>query len=215
MTIVFLDANVLAKPVTRTVLMVGGVPSGFKPVWSLAAEIEATAHMRPRAISPALVREHLGLMLTPSGDRPERFAGTKGADQQILADAAAARARFLVTEDVDDDAQADLTSVGISAVNPDVFLAERLTRDAYATVIALFVERQVNPPTTPAGFHAAIARQHPRLFAARRPVRHRTRTQCPRRARRDLPRHTMPALRDDLRRSRHTHRGALPGMPLS
>jgi hypothetical protein len=165
-TIVFLDANVLAKPVTRTVLMVGGVPSGFKPVWSLAAEVEATAHMRPRAISPALLREDLGLMLTPSGDRPERFTGTKGADQQILADAAAARARFLVTEDVDDYAQADLTSVGISAVNPDVFLAERLTRDAYATVIDLFVERQVNPPTTPAGFHAAIARQHPRLFAA-------------------------------------------------
>lgn len=37
-TIVFLDANVLAKPVTRTLLMVGGVPSGFHAVWSETAE---------------------------------------------------------------------------------------------------------------------------------------------------------------------------------
>ena len=166
LTVVFLDANVLAKAVTRTILMVGGMPSGFQPVWSLAAELEGAAHMRPRAISPALVREGLGLKLTPPGDRPERFAATKGADRQILADAAAAHASFLITEDVDDYAPEDLASVGVSAVNPDVFLAERLNRDAYSTVISLVVERQVNPPTTAANFHAAIARQHPRLFVA-------------------------------------------------
>ena len=33
-------------------------------------------------------------------------------------------------------------------------------------MIDLFVERQLNPPTTPAQFHAAIAKNHPRLFAA-------------------------------------------------
>ena len=166
LTVVFLDANVLAKAVTRTILMVGGMPSGFQPVWSVAAELEAAAHMRPRAISPTLLRERLGLQLTPPGDRPERFAATRGSDRQILADAAAAHASFLITEDVDDYAPEDLARVGMSAVNPDVFLAERLTRAAYTTVINLFVERQVNPPTTPANFHAAIARQHPRLFAA-------------------------------------------------
>jgi len=172
--------------------------------------------MRPRAIPPTLVRERLGLLLAPSGDRPERFAGTKGADRQILADAAAAGARFLVTEDVDDYALDDLASVGISAVNPDVFLAERLTRDAYATVIDLFVERQLNPPTTPAGFHAAITRQHPTTVRrARRPVRQRTRPGCPRRARREIPRHAMPALREHLSRPRHALRRPLPGMPLS
>lgn len=78
----------------------------------------------------------------------------------------AAGASFLITEDVDDYGSDDLAGVGVSAVNPDLFLAERLTREAYETVIALFVERQVNPPTSPAQFHAAIARQHPRLFAA-------------------------------------------------
>ena len=165
-TVVFLDANILAKPVTRTILMVGGMPSGFQPVWSLAAETEAARHMRPRALSPTLVRERFGLPLAPTGLTAERYLGTRTADRQILADAVAADADFLVTEDVDDYGLADLTRAGVAAVNPDLFLAVRLTRDAYEMAIALFVERQVRPPTTPAQFHAAIARQHPRLFAA-------------------------------------------------
>lgn len=165
-TFVFLDANILAKPVTRTLLMVGGVPSGYQAVWSLAAEREAIIHMRPRALSPALVRRRFDVLLGPTGEGSERFGRTKGADRQILADTEAAGAQFLVTEDVDDFGLDDLASVGISAVNPDLFLAERLTRDAYATVIDLFVERQIDPPTTTAQFHAAIAKNHPRLFAA-------------------------------------------------
>lgn len=164
-TVVFLDANVLAKPITRTFLMVGSVPSGFQPVWSLAAEEEATRHMRPRALKPALVRERFGLRLAPTGADADRFRNTKGEDRQILADAAAAGAWFLITEDVDDYGLDDLISAGVSAVNPDLFLAERLTRSAYTTVIELLVERQVDPPTTPARFHAAIAKRHPRLFA--------------------------------------------------
>lgn len=165
-TVVFLDANILAKPVTRTILMVGGMPSGFQPVWSLAAKTEAARHMRPRALSPTLLRERFGLPLTPTGHDAERYVGTRTADRQILADAVAAGARFLITEDVDDFGIEDLVSVGISAVNPDLFLATRLTRDAYATVIELFVERQVNPPTSPEMLHAATARNHPRLHAA-------------------------------------------------
>lgn len=165
-TRVFLDANIIAKPVTRTLLMVGGAPSGFRAEWSHAAEQEATLHMRLRAVAPALIRERFGLQLTPTGSDAERFLDTERADRQILADAVAAGARFLITEDVDDYGQRDLASIGISAVNPDLFLAERLTREAYATVIDLFVERQVNPPTTAARFHAAIAKNHPRLFSA-------------------------------------------------
>ena len=72
------DANIIAKPVTRTLLMVGGSPSGFRAMWSLAAEQLAALHMRPRAVAPALIRQRFGLQLTPSGDR------------QILADAVAA-----------------------------------------------------------------------------------------------------------------------------
>ena len=166
LTRVLLDANIIAKPVTRTLLVVGGVPSGFRAFWSRAAEREAQVHMRPRALPPSSVRERFDVLLGPTGTGAEHFGGTKGADRQILADAAAAGARFLVTEDVDDYGLDDLASVGISAANPDLFLAARLTRDAYSTVIDLFVERQLNPPTTPAQFHAAIAKNHPRLFAA-------------------------------------------------
>jgi hypothetical protein len=149
-TIVFLDANILAKPVTRTLLMVGGMPSGFHVLWSETAEREAARHLRLRAVTPSDVRRRFEIPLGPTGDIAGRFASTKGNDRQILADADAARARFLVTEDVDDFAEADLIGLGLSAVNPDLFLAERLTRDAYALVIDLFVERQVAPPTTAA-----------------------------------------------------------------
>jgi len=166
LTCVLLDANIIAKPVARTLLVVGGVPSGFRAFWSRAAEREAQVHMRPRALPPSSVRERFDVLLGPTGTGAERFVGTKGADRQILADAAAAGARFLITEDVDDYGLDDLAGVGISAANPDLFLAARLTRDAYSTVIDLFVERQLNPPTTPAQFHAAIAKNHPRLFAA-------------------------------------------------
>ncbi|GAA4365644.1 hypothetical protein [Agromyces bauzanensis] len=166
MTFVFLDANVVAKPVTRTILMVGAARSGLSVGWSATAEAEAARHMRQRATTPADVRRRYGGELTPTGEMAGRFEATEPKDRQLLADAEAAGARFLITEDVDDYGLADLASGGISAVNPDLFLAERLTREAYGVVILRFVELQVNPPTTPAQFHAAIAKQHPRLFAA-------------------------------------------------
>lgn len=165
-TFVFLDANVVAKPVTRTLLMVGASRSGFVVGWSVTAEAEADRHMRPNATRPGDVRRRYGGELTPTGNVAGRFEATDAKDRQLLADAEAAGARFIVTEDVDDYGLDDLASVGISAVNPDLFLAERLTRAAYTFVIQRFVELQVNPPTSPAQFHAAIAKNHPRLFAA-------------------------------------------------
>jgi hypothetical protein len=39
-------------------------------------------------------------------------------------------------------------------------------RFGISLVIDLFAERQIAPPTTAAEFHSALARQHPRLFAA-------------------------------------------------
>lgn len=63
----------------------------------------------------------------PDGSRPPSPRTVSSSP-----DAEAAGARFLVTEDVDDYGLADLASVGISAVNPDLFLAERLTREAYS-----------------------------------------------------------------------------------
>jgi len=166
MTFVFLDANIVANPVTRTLLMVGASRSGFTVGWSATAEAEAARHMRSNATRPEAVRRHYGGEPTTAGNVAGRFSATDPKDRQLLADAEAAGAQFLITENVDDYAAGDLASVGISAVNPDLFLAERLTRAAYSVVIRGFVERQVNPPTTGAQFHAAIAKNHPRLFAA-------------------------------------------------
>lgn len=96
-TLVFLDANVIAKPVTRTLLMIARLHSDFTAVWSLRAEQEAALHMRPSATPPAAVREAHGSELTPAAGSPDRFVATRESDRVILADAAAARARFLVT----------------------------------------------------------------------------------------------------------------------
>lgn len=166
LTRVFLDANVIAKPVTRTLLMAGGPQSDFHVTWSLTAEQEAIRHMRPRATSPAVIRERFGFVLSPTGEIAGRFAATSESDRQILADTEASGAQFLITEGVDDFAEEDLVALGVSAANPDLFLSLRLTREAYSSVIDLFVRGQVAPPTTPAEFHSAIARQHPKLFAA-------------------------------------------------
>ena len=165
-TVVFLDANVIAKPVTRTLLMIGGMPSGYLAVWSRTAEAEAERHLRDRATKPSAVRARYGAELRPTGEVGDKFDATNEADRQILADAVAAGARYLVTEDVDDFAEPDLAGVGISAVNPDLFLAVRMSAKGYAYAIDTFVTTQTKPRRTGQQIHAAIAKQHPRLFAA-------------------------------------------------
>src|SRR3546814_10141745 len=101
LTRVLLDANIIAKPVTRTLLVVGGVPSGFRALWSRAAEREAQVHMRPRALPPSSVRERFDVLLGPTGTGAERLVGTKDGDRQLLPEAAAEVARLLVTAEVD------------------------------------------------------------------------------------------------------------------
>lgn len=165
-TLVFLDANILAKPVTRTLLMLGASRSGFRVVWSATAEQEALRHIRPRMTSPAVVRETYGGTLTSTGEVGDRFAATSPTDRQILADTVESGTSCLVTEDVDDFAETDLVGVGVSAVNPDLFLSIKLTRDAHAFVIETLEKTRSNPRRTAAELHAGIAQQHPRLFSA-------------------------------------------------
>ncbi|GAA1862038.1 hypothetical protein [Myceligenerans crystallogenes] len=161
--VVLLDANVLVKPVTRTLLM-RCAPSGYVVVWSQAAEIEASRHMSGRQTPLATVRDMANLDLSASGTGAERFKDTPLTDRQILADAEAAGATFLITEDVDDFAAEDLRMAGVTAVNPDLFLAERTDRGVYRKTLEVMAAGMKNPPLTTAGLHAAIARQHPNLF---------------------------------------------------
>jgi hypothetical protein len=107
----------------------GGPLSGFLAVWSELVEQQAEKNSRPGALSPRVVREQYGPALSPTGRVAGRFEATAETDRQILADAEAAGALFLVTEDVDDFDETDLESVGISAVNHDRFLATWLARE--------------------------------------------------------------------------------------
>ena len=165
-TVVFLDANVVAKPVTRTLLMIGGVPSGYLAVWSQTAEAEAERHLRDRAMKPSAVRARYGAELTPTGEVRDRFTATqrgRPADPrrrrrrrcEVPRDRGRRRLR-----------RARPREVGISAVNPDLFLAVRMSAKGYAFAVEIFATTQTEPRRTGPQVHAAIAKQHPLLFAA-------------------------------------------------
>ena len=169
-TIVFLDANTLAKPFTRTLLWVGSRHSDFAVTWSERAETEANRHLRPGATPVGQLRERYGMALGTTGTDPERFGSTEEPDRQILADALACRSVFLVTEDVDDFGLADLASCGISAVHPDLFLAHRLSPAGYRAALEALSAGMSRPARRPADVHTQAGRVHPLLVGAMRRV---------------------------------------------
>lgn len=160
---VFLDANILAKPLTRTLIIVGAPLSGFVPVWSERSLEEADRHLGSEKTPVADLARRFGWAIGPTGSVAGRFAKTDSSDRQLLADAGAAAASYLVSEDVDDFDESDLISVGISAVNPDLFLSERLTADAYQEALETIGRNRQHPPSTPEEIHAALGRNHPLL----------------------------------------------------
>ncbi|MDR1265196.1 MAG: hypothetical protein LBK42_06430 [Propionibacteriaceae bacterium] len=162
---VFLDANVLAKPITRSLLMFASDQSAFEVVWSAHAEREADRHLGGSKKPMAEIRAKAEQSLSPTGSRPKRFAQTAATDRQILADAEAAKAQFIITEDVDDFAADDLAAAGVAAVNPDLFLAERATLDGYVRAVRVMAAAMTDPARTPEELHARLGRQHPRTTA--------------------------------------------------
>lgn len=164
--LIFLDANVLARPVTRTLLLAGADESGLAVTWSAYVETEADRHVRGSALSVSDLRKRLDRELCPAGSGPDRFTATSASDRQVLADADAARASFLVTGDVDDFAEGDLATLRLTAIHPDLFMALRFPRHAYQHALDLLVANMKNPPRTAAEMHGLIACQHPRLFSA-------------------------------------------------
>jgi len=163
---VFLDANVLAKPVTRSLLMFAALPSGYTVTWSAYVEAEADRHRRGHQASVASIRQVEGLEHSPSSTCSDVYATTSLHDRQVLADAVKAGAMFIVTEDVDDFGETDLTDSNVSAVNPDLFLAERVTTDTFRDAVARMAAPMTTPPRTPGELFAALGRQHPRTVAA-------------------------------------------------
>jgi hypothetical protein len=165
-TVVFIDANVLRKAVTRTLLIVSGQTSDFRAVWSDLALRQADAHLAPDAIPVSDLAERFGWTTTPTAHDAARYPLTKPTDRQILADAVAARASYLVTEDVDDFDEGELVEVGVAAVSADLFLSVRASDRGYLESLGRIASGRKRPPRKPVEIHAAMGRQHPRLADA-------------------------------------------------
>ncbi|WP_139057713.1 hypothetical protein [Tsukamurella pseudospumae] len=99
--------------------------------------------------------------------RSGSLTSTSAKDRQILADAAAAHATYLVTEDVDDFAPNDIHAAGLAAaVNPDLFLSRRVSHETYVAILDVICRGRTRYPQTPAQLHSALAANHPLLYAA-------------------------------------------------
>lgn len=74
---VSLDANILAKPVTRTLLIAAGPVAGFVAVFSLTAMREADVHLGPRKKPVSDLSRRFGWALASSdGTRDGTFGHT-------------------------------------------------------------------------------------------------------------------------------------------
>ena len=162
-TLVFLDANVLARPVTRTLLLIGADESGLAVTWSAYVEAEADRHLRGSALPVSDLRKRLDRVLGPTGAGPD---ASKRRPTVRCSPMPMPRARVPGNEDVDDFAEVDLAALRLSAVHPDLFMALRFPRHAYLRALDLLVGNMKNPPRAAAEMHGLIARQHPRLFSA-------------------------------------------------
>lgn len=162
--LLFLDANALASPVTRTLLIAGARADGLRWTWSRHVEVEADRHARGQASRTSIVRKTtLGTELSPAAQGTEGLATGTAQDRRVVADAIRAGARYLITTDVDDFAFDDLAAHGMSAVSPDYFMALRFTERAYREGVDLLAAVQKSPSRTPAEIHRMLGRRHPRL----------------------------------------------------
>lgn len=164
--LLFLDANTLAAPVTRTLVIAGAAAGNLRWTWSEHVETEADRHARGQASRTSTVRRSiLGTELSPTARSTAHLVTRPAEDRQVIADAILAGARFLITTDVDDFAFDDLAAHGMSAVNPDYFMAVRFTEQAYRSAVDLIASVQRDPPRTATDVHRAPGRRHPRLTA--------------------------------------------------
>ena len=80
----FLDANVLAKPFTRTLIVVGAAQedADYTAGWSEYAEAEGNRHLRAQAKTLDVFRAERGLSLSPTGGGTDQYVATDTKDRQ-------------------------------------------------------------------------------------------------------------------------------------
>ncbi|MDR0592374.1 MAG: hypothetical protein LBG60_03765 [Bifidobacteriaceae bacterium] len=174
---VFLDADVLAAPVTRTVILVASQQDAppFRVRWSGLAEAEADRHLRPGQRLVSQMRERFdwgpeALTGTACELALASLEDTDPKDRHVAAAAHAAGIGVIVTRNVRHFGRRDLAALSLSAVDPDWFLAVTLTSRVYTATLEDVCSARARDPRTPEALHAALAREHPRLFDAMRPA---------------------------------------------
>jgi hypothetical protein len=174
---VFLGADVLAAPVTRSVVLMASQQDEppFQVRWSRLVEAEADRHARPGQRLVAEIRERFDWGSHALTDAAEEravagLADTDPKDRHVAAAAHAAGIGVIVTRNVRHFGHRDLATLSLSAVDPDWFLAVTLTGRVYKATLEDICSARARHPRTPADLHAALAQAHPNLFETMRHV---------------------------------------------
>jgi len=186
---VFIDADVLAHPVSRSLILFASMfpDTPFTVCWSLAAEAEADKALasqwkhivktgrqrRSQPLSVAALRENpassdwaeLVLVADATNADIAMLADTSSTDRHILAAAHAAGCRIVVTQNVRDFGRADLEQLGMVVVCPDVFLSVMVNGAAYTFALESIAAGRSREPRTPAAIHQALGKGHPHLVS--------------------------------------------------
>jgi len=179
---VFLDADVLGAPRTRTMILVAQFHSDatYWACWSLLAETQANRaleaqgedHYRrtgERWLNRASVTDVRAKyfaemeLLGPAQDIESALVDTAQTDRPIMAAAAAAGVRVLVTNNARDFGQQDLARWTMSAVSADRFLAYNMTPGMYKQTLESMLKGRSGPPHTPEEAHQSLSRVRPEI----------------------------------------------------
>lgn len=165
----FVDANVLASPVPRTILYLSQPLSDFELCFSPCVEREAQRHQKPGHVRVSTLRRRFDWTVAPDADDVEGLVDTDVKDRPVLAAAAKAGARYLVTGNVRDFGARDLAEHAMVAVHPGLFLAHRIDAGTYREVLEVVAEMRARAPRDALSIHEQeIALHLPALFDAHR-----------------------------------------------
>lgn len=166
---VFVDANVLASPVPRTILYLSQPLSDFELVFSPWVETEAERHQKPGHIPVSVLRQRFDWQFVADADEFDALTDTDPKDQPVLASAVEARAQYLVTSNVRDFGEMDLAEHRVVAVYPGLFLAHHITAKIYREVLQVVGEKRAREPRDMLSIHEQEISVHlPALFEAHR-----------------------------------------------
>ncbi len=168
---VFVDADVLASPVPRTILYLARPLSDYELVYSQFVETEAERHQKAAHIPVSTLRQRWDWQIVPDAESEDiaALSDTDDKDKPVLAAAIAARATFVVTGNVRHFGAGDLSTHSLSAVHPGLFLSHHITSETYREVLEAVAENRAREPREPLAIHEQeIAVHLPALFVAYR-----------------------------------------------